>query len=305
MSTVFTFPGQGSQFPGMLHHLPDHPCIRTTLEEASQFLGKDVLLLDTEKELESTTAVQLSLLISSVASGRALVADGVHPNMVAGHSVGVFGAAVIAEVLDFTDALALVKLRGELMEEAYPLGYGMGVVIGMTEKQLTSMVNQVKSPSVFLANVNSPFEITISGDLEGIEAVLALARKEGARQAKLLNVNVPSHCPLLAPISAELTSALNNISLRRPTIPYVGNHKVRLLRDSEAIRKDLAVGVAFPVRWYDMTTLLFELGTKLFIEMSPGNVLTNLIKGAFPCVRPISIDDHGIEAAIVLANREK
>lgn len=307
MSVVFLFPGQGSQYPGMLHQLPDHPIITATLEEASVALGKDVLQFDTEQALSSTVAVQIALLVAGVATARVMLAEGATADMVAGHSVGAFGAAVIADVFTFKDALSLVKYRGERMENAYPHGYGMGVVLGLNERQLTTIINRVSTPDtpVFLANINGSTQITIAGAIPGIEAVLASARREGARKAQLLNVSVPSHCQLLESVSIQLASALQKVPFHTPSVPYVGNRNGRVLRDPEAIREDLATSIAHPVRWHDATTLLFELGARLFIEMPPGHVLRDLARSAFPSARSISISDSGMDSAILLARREK
>jgi malonate decarboxylase epsilon subunit len=306
MSVAFLFPGQGSQHPNMLHTLPDHPAIMKAMNEASEALGEDALSFDTEERLRSTIAVQVSLLISGVAAARMLQAEGVMVDMVGGHSVGAFGAAVISGALDFKDAVSLVKLRGELMEKAYPGGYGMGVVLGLHERQLTSIIEDISTPEapVFIANLNSPDQITIAGAVSGIENVLASAHTMGARKAQLLDVSVPSHCPLLDSVSNQLAKALEHVPFHEPNIPYAGNRTARALRTSRAIREDLALSVSTPVRWHDATSLLFELGTRLYIEMPPGHVLTDLATYAFSNARSISISESGIESAIVLAKRE-
>src|SRR6202795_3419015 len=140
---AFLFPGQGAQVPGMLHQMPDHCKITATFEEAGQVLGQDILKLDTEQALSSTVAVQLALLISAVASTRALQAEGIKFDLVAGLSVGAFAAAVAAEALTFKDALPLVKLRAELMEKAYPRRYGLSVVVGLNEQQLSKILSEI------------------------------------------------------------------------------------------------------------------------------------------------------------------
>lgn len=142
MSVVFLFTGQGSQQIGMFHQLPDHPVIEETFHEASEVLKEDIYTLDSEKALSSTVAVQLALLISGVATARALEAEGAAPDLVAGNSVGAFSAAVIANVLEFKDALQFVKLRAILMENAYPKGYGMGVVVGLNERRLSGIIQK-------------------------------------------------------------------------------------------------------------------------------------------------------------------
>jgi malonate decarboxylase epsilon subunit len=307
MSVAFLFPGQGSQQPNMLHDLPQHPMVTRTIEEASLALGKDVLSLDTSTALLSTRAVQLSLLISGVAIARALKSEGAIPDIVAGHSVGSFAAAVVAGTLNFSDALSVVELRGRLMENSYPSGYGMGVIIGLDERRiisLTDKINTADSP-VFIANLNAHDQITIAGSILGIEAVFTLARSRGAHNTKLLKVNVPSHCELLKSVSNEIANKMSSIILKFPTIPYVGNCKARAFRKAEEIRDDLSKGVANPVRWHEATILMFELGTRLFVEIGPGQTLTNMAKKVFPDARCISALDSGVESTIILTNRER
>lgn len=299
MSVVFLFPGQGSQCPGMLHALPDHPVVQATLNEAGEALGEDVLSFDDANLLRSTSYVQLCMLIAGVATARALLAKGVVPVMAAGHSVGAFAAAVVAGALEFGDALALVKLRGSCMEEAFPSGFGMGVVLGMTERQLLELIEHVKryappDEKVFLANVNARTQIAVAGTIAGIHSVLQAARSAGARKAAMLPVSVPSHCLLLDSVAARLARELGRIEVRQPCLPLAGNRKARLLRTAEAVREDLALGVAHPVRWHDATTLLYELGARLFVEMSPGRVLTDLVKQSFPEARSVAICESGV-----------
>lgn len=132
MSVLFTFPDQGSQRRGMLHALPSHAEVARTLQEASDTVGYDVTSLDDTDSLRSTVAVQLCILIAGVAQARVMSARGYEPDMVAGLSIGAYPAAVIAGALQYADAVKLVELRGQLMERAYPSGYGMTAIIGMT-----------------------------------------------------------------------------------------------------------------------------------------------------------------------------
>ncbi|MFC7395323.1 malonate decarboxylase subunit epsilon [Scopulibacillus cellulosilyticus] len=307
MGTAFLFPGQGSQYPGMLHDLPEHSIIEKTVQEASDVLKQDVLLLDTSEQLKSTVAVQICLLVSGVSIVRLLQEESAHPDMAAGHSVGAFGAAVTANVLSFQDALALVKRRGELMEQAYPKGYGMGVVLGMQEKQLSNILCQIHTPEnpVYIANLNSSSQMTIAGELSALKKVFEAVKEVGARKVHMLNVSVPSHCPLLKSVSGELSKILDEVSLKHPDIPYAGNRTARPLRTKEAIKEDLASSVSHPVRWHEATTVLFELGARLYVEMIPGRVLTNLAKEAFPEARAVSVSDSGWKTASILIKRHK
>jgi malonate decarboxylase epsilon subunit len=180
----------------MLHTLPSHPETVRTLDEANTALGRDVLLLDSAGALRSTVAVQLSLLVAGVAMARVLAAHGAAPQMVAGLSIGAWPAAVVAGVLEFGDAVRLVELRARLMEDAYPSGYGMTAIGGLTRQQLEPLLAQCHGP-VYLANLNAPRQLVISGSTPALDAVAALALAHGASRAERLAVPVPSHCALL------------------------------------------------------------------------------------------------------------
>jgi malonate decarboxylase epsilon subunit len=305
MSVAFLFPGQGSQQPGMLHNLPDHPAVSATLGEASTVLGDDVRTLDTEAALASTATVQVALLVAGVAVARALRAEGATPDLVAGLSVGAFTAAVTAGSLEFRDALSLVRLRGELMANTYPYGYGMAAIVGCDERQVIALVEQVSTPDapVYVANLNAPRQIVIAGADHGIDAVLDRARAAGARKAERLRVGVPSHCRLLANVADQLDRAMATVPLLPSRFPYVSNRRARALRDTEGIRADLASNVAHPVRWHDATTVLFELGARLFVELPPGGVLSDLAAAAFPNARTVATAELGLASVVSLIRR--
>ncbi|MBU8908287.1 malonate decarboxylase subunit epsilon [Desertibacillus haloalkaliphilus] len=304
MKLAFLFPGQGSQYPGLLHELPDNPIVENVITEANEVLNESVYTLHTEEALTSTRSVQLSLLTSGVATYKAFENSGVTPDFVAGHSIGAFAAAVAAGVIDFKDAVKVVNLRGELMEKAYPEGYGMGVVLGMEAHKLQAIIDRHYDEQfpVYMSNQNANDQITLSGALVRLQSVLDDAGQNGARCASLLNVSTPSHCPLLSSVSDELIEALHDIPIYRPSIPYAGNRRARLLVDPVDIRLDLAESVSAAVQWHDASTVLYEKGVRLFIEMPPGNVLSRLATNAFPEARALSVADHGFEDCHFIAS---
>jgi malonate decarboxylase epsilon subunit len=307
MSVAFLFPGQGSQRPGMLHELPDHPVARELISEAAGVLGRDVLDLDTPEALGSTVATQLALLVAGATVARVLVEEGGGADFATGHSIGAFAAAVAAGALAYPDALRLVDLRARAMEEAYPEGYGMGVIVGLDERMVSRLAAETgtaKTP-VYAANVNAPLQVGISGADDALERVLGLAREHGAHRARRLAVPTPSHTPLMAPVAARLESALADVRIDPPGIPYLSNVGGRALRDPEEIRADLARSVERPVRWHDATSLLFELGVRLFVELPPGRVLTDLATVAFPEARAIAVADAGVVSAATLIARHR
>jgi malonate decarboxylase epsilon subunit len=305
MSVLFTFPGQGAQKPGMLHALPDHPETARTLAEASAALGREVLALDGDAELRSTVAVQLCLLVAGVAMARVLAAHEASPGMVAGLSIGAWPAAVTAGVLPFEDAVRLVELRGRLMEDAYPSGYGMMAVGGLTRQQLEPLVAQVHGAGkpVYLANLNGPRQIVIAGQEAAMEEVAGLALAQGAQRAERLAVAVPSHCELLDAQARTLACAMDQVALARPRIAWVSSSLARVLFDGRRIGADLAANMARPVLWADTVRHAWERGARLAVEMPSGSVLTRLTAPEFPDGVALSCEGERLDN-LVLAVRQ-
>ena len=305
MSIAFLFPGQGSQVPGMLRALPGHPAISRTLDEVSESLGADVRELDSVEALQSTVSVQLALLACGVSMARALIEEGVEPEAVAGLSVGAFAAAVQSGVITLSDAVHLVRQRARMMEELYPTGYGLAVIVGLTEAQVSQLVeaaNTEEAP-VYVGNINTPRQIVIAGSNQGMSKVLEAARTRGARKAEPLDVSVPSHCPLLEPVAIALRASLRNMHLRPPGLIYVGNVTGRALRTADAIAEDLAGNIAHGVRWNDMARVLQELGCRLFLEMPPGHVLSELAKEIVPEMRTLAMAESSLRQAMHIAGQ--
>ncbi|MFS2028281.1 malonate decarboxylase subunit epsilon [Massilia sp. CT11-137] len=275
MSVLFTFPGQGAQKAGMLHVLPVHAETDRTLAEATQALGRDILAQDSAEALRSTVAVQLSLLVAGVAMARVLAALGAAPQMVAGLSIGAWPAAVVAGVLDFSDAVRLVELRARLMEDAYPGGYGMTAIGGLTRQQLEPLLARAHGP-VYLANLNAPRQLVVSGSAPALDAVAALALAHGATRAKRLAVPVPSHSPLLDDQARTLACACDQVPRKRPRITYISSSAARALFDADRIMADLAANMARPVLWADTLRHAWERGARTALEMPSGAVLTRL-----------------------------
>ncbi len=307
MSVAFLCPGQGAQAPGFLHRLPRDPEVLRALDAATTALGTDALALDSPEALRSTVAVQLATVVAGVAVGRALSARGADADGFAGLSVGAFTAAVLAGALELGDALRIVRTRAELMQAAFPRGFGLAAVVGLGERAAAEVVAAATSPAapVYLANLNGPTQMVIAGADAGLERALARAADAGAQRAERLPVAVPSHCELLRGVAEALAASLRAVPLARPRGAYVTNLRARATFDPGAIRDDLALSVQHPVRWHDMTTLLYEAGTRLFVEVPPGRVLTGLAETAFPEARAVAAEETALETIAVLAGRER
>jgi len=301
------FPGQGAQRPGMLHALPQEPEVIRTLREATAILGSDPLLLDTAAALTSTCAVQLCLLIAGVAMARVFCANTAVPDMVAGLSIGAYPAAVVAGVVDYADALRLVRRRGQLMESAYPQGYGMAAISGLDRYQLAALIADVHSAAtpVYLANLNGPRQMVISGSEAAMQSVLTLALASGAVKGTRLDVNVPSHCELFSHAAQEMQLYFSRTTVRRPRLTYLSASAARALFDPALIASDLAGNMAKQVYWSDTVRLAWERGARLAIEMPSGTVLSHLTTPIFTDGLAIACDDNRMDTLLALIARER
>jgi malonate decarboxylase epsilon subunit len=303
MPLALLFPGQGTHTPGFLGRLPPHPAVRSTLEEAGRVLGAGTSALDSAQALESTAAVQLTTVIAGVAMARALTAEGQEADAVAGLSVGAFAAAVACGALTFADALALVKLRGEAMAQAVPRGHGMTAILGLSERDALALIARVSARApLYLASVNGPSEVVISGPDAALELAAAEAHAAGAA-ARRLRLTIPSHCPLMEAVSGRLRTAIEGITVRAPRATYVSNTRARVAREAREVAEDLIENVSHTVRWHDSVTLLFELGCRFFVETPPGAVLSRLVRDSFPEARAVALEEVPISTVAALAAR--
>ena len=295
MKILFTFPGQGTQHPGMLQNLPG-----TELTQARDVLGAEVDMLDSPEALKHAQAVQLSLLIAGVAWARELERRGVAPDIVSGLSIGAYPAAVIAGALELSDALRLVALRGDLMEQAYPHGYGLTAIMGLTLNQVEALV---ADSGTYIANLNAETQIVIAGTDEAMAEVAKRAMAKGATKAHRLAVSVPSHCELLAEPAQKLVEAFSQVTLSRPRYAYLSGSTGRVLWQPERIADDLAMNMARTVRWQEAVISANEREARLAIEMPPGGVLTCLTRQAAWEGESIALERSGMDVAVHLAKR--
>ena len=282
MSTMWVYPGQGAQKVNMLHDLPEHPLVRHYLERASVALQCDVLTLDQPEALRSTEAVQLCLYLAGYISSSILLDEQVQPEYVAGLSIGAWTAAAVAGVYSFEQGLQLVSLRGRLMQEAYPSGYGMTAIMNADKSQVTRWVAEVYQQigKVYLANINTANQIVISGLEQAMQQVVDIAKNQGAT-AKKLNVTVPSHCELLDEQAELLVQAMENIPLNSAKFKYLSGTSARLIHASEKIKHDLIFNMCRTIDWESTVQAAWERGVRLQIEVLPGSVLTGLARKVF------------------------
>ncbi|HEY6484319.1 MAG TPA: ACP S-malonyltransferase [Steroidobacteraceae bacterium] len=283
MSFAFVFPGQGSQSVGMLATLAQsEPAVRATFDEASAVLGYDLWQLTQEgpaARLDSTECTQPAMLSAGVATWRAWrQRGGGMPAMVSGHSLGEFTALVCAEALIFAEAVGLVRFRGQVMQQAIPLGSGaMAAILGLEDAEVEAACREGAQGAVVEAvNFNSPGQVVIAGESAAVGRAIEAARARGARRAVPLPISVPSHSSLMREAGRKLGERLERIELRAPRIPYLSPTDVAIHDQPQEIRQHLTRQLSSPVQWTAAVRALTGGQTTCVIECGPGKVLTGL-----------------------------
>lgn len=283
---AMVFPGQGSQSVGMLQTLAQKfALIEKTFSEASSVLNYDlwdIVQNGPAEKLNQTAITQPALLAASVALWRLWnELNHAKPVVFAGHSLGEYSALVCANALAFEDAVNLVSLRGQYMQEAVPLGVGsMAAIIGLAEETLISICkNDAQNEIVSCANFNSPGQIVIAGNVAAVERVMANAKAAGAKLVKKLDVSVPSHCLLMKPAAEKLAQQLDKITLHKPEIPVIHNADVISHENSADIKLALKKQLVSPVRWVEtVNKITHDYAIEKIVECGPGKVLIGLNK---------------------------
>ena len=283
MTLAVLFPGQGSQRPGLLAALGAAPSARPALAEASASLtrcGAPTLAdLDTPERLATTVGAQLQLVVAGIAAADALRRAGVHPAVVAGHSVGAFAAAVTAGVLTVDEAVPVVLERARAMTRSAGDGrWGMLAVQGLTRGAVERLIADVATAQdpLWLAVVNARDQVVAAGSRPALSRLARAAEAGGARRAVALDVAVASHCPVQAAAAGAVADALAAVPHRRPAAAVVLGSG-RRTTSAGAVLEDLAGAVARPVRWYDAVRLLPEIGVRRVVQVPPGRVLLDLL----------------------------
>ena len=282
---AFVFPGQGSQSVGMLAELAEtHAEVRATFEEASDGAGADLWALSQggpEEMLNRTEYTQPALLAAGIAVWRAWEANGgSRPALLAGHSLGEYTALVAAGALSLKDGAHLVRIRGQLMQDAAPAGTGaMAAVLGAEDALVEAVCVEASNSTVVVpANYNSPGQIVIGGDAAAVDRALALLQEKGVRKAVKLAVSVPSHTPLMREAANRLAETMAGLRWNSPSLPVVQNVDAKAHDGIDAIRDALVRQLYLPVQWTRCVEALASRGMTRVAECGPGKVLTGLVK---------------------------
>ncbi len=296
--TAFIFPGQGSQSVGMGKDMFDNfPKAREVFEEADDALGfllSEMCFSGTAEDLALTANTQPAILATSMAVFSAMEAEGFPlPDYVAGHSLGEYSALVAANSLSLKEAVKTVRKRGKYMQNAVPVGVGaMAAILGLDLETLkTACEEAAKSQVCSPANINSPSQVVIAGNVEAIDRAIEIVKERGAKRAVKLNVSAPFHCALMKPAQDKLTEDLREIDFQDLRFPLVENVSARENSKGERVRTALSEQVSSPVLWKDTIEYLIEKGVKTFIEVGAGKILSGLVKQINRDVRCMNVED--------------
>lgn len=297
MSFAFVFPGQGSQSLNMMDGFADLPVVKQTFDEASAVLGDDLwamLKAESADAINATVNTQPLMLAAGVATWRAWQAvGGALPVAVAGHSLGEYSALVAAGALGFADAVKLVRLRAQAMQEAVPAGEGaMAAILNLSDDDIRAACAEAAQGEVVEAvNFNSPGQVVIAGAKAAVERAMELCKAKGAKRALPLPVSVPSHCALMKPAAERLAAALAEVEIKAPTIPVLHNADVASYSDPAQIRDALVRQLYSPVRWTETVQKLAADGVLKLAECGPGKVLAGLAKRIDGNVKGLALTD--------------
>ena len=314
MSLAFVFPGQGSQSPGMLAALAAaEPVVEETFAEASTVLGYDLWSLcqqGPESELGVTEKTQPAMLAAGVAVWRAWRRhDGPRPVAMAGHSLGEYTALVCSGAIDFAAAVDLVRFRGQVMQQAVPLGQGaMAAILGLEDDALAAACREAEQGEVVEpVNFNAPGQVVIAGHASAVARAIEAAKARGAKRAVLLPVSVPSHSRLMVGAAGRLAERLASVEVRMPDVAAVYTVDVQTHASPDGIRQALKEQLYKPVRWAETVRAMLASGVTTLVECGPGKVLTSLNRRIErrPELAMLAVEDPAGLAAALAACREK
>jgi len=281
------FPGQGSQFVGMGSELArEFPEAKEIFEEADDMLGfpiSELMWKGPEEDLNDTVNTQPALYIHSMAANRIFTNryPGFQPAFVAGHSLGEISALSAAGALSFNEGLGLVRVRGELMKRAGELSPGgMAAILGLDISTLEKICSEASREDelVQVANDNCPGQVVISGAKPAVERAITFAKSAGAKRGVSLAVSIAAHSPLMNSIQLEWDNVVDTCAMNNTTVPVIGNVHANSLTTADSLRADLKDQMSSRVRWTESVEKMFEMGTRVFIEVGSGNVLIGLIR---------------------------
>ncbi len=288
MATAFTFPGQGSQQVGMGRALAEaFPSARAVFQEVDDALGEKlsaIIFEGPEETLTLTANAQPALMAVSIAAMRAMESVGLElgnaAKFVAGHSLGEYSALCAAGSISLADTARLLRIRGNAMQAAVPVGVGaMAAIIGLEQSDVEAICDAARgSGTCQIANDNGGGQLVISGSKAEVEAAAEAAKAKGAKRALILPVSAPFHSAMMAPAADAMREALANVEVKAPVVPLIANVLAAPISDPQEVRNRLVEQVTGQVRWAETITWLGQNGIDSLVEVGSGKVLSGLAK---------------------------
>lgn len=281
---AYIFPGQGSQFVGMGKHLYEkYSYVRDIYETADHALDFSITKLIFEgpaEELQKTINAQPAILTASIAIYEVIRRSGIQPGAVAGHSLGEYSALVAAGSIKFYDAVRLVRMRGQFMQEAVPLGKGgMMAVLGMAPEDMVEGCRRASGTGIVeAANFNCPGQVVVSGEIDALKKAQDIFKELGAKRCILLQVSAPFHSSMMVSAGEKMIKELSKVEIKDPAVPLVANISADYISTADGVRDALIRQISGPVLWEQSMRRLIDDGYTLFVEVGPGQVLTGLMK---------------------------
>ena len=307
MTRAFVFPGQGAQTIGMGRDLAQaYPAARAVFAEVDDALSEslsDLIWNGQAEQLQLTQNAQPALMATSIAALRALESEGIAVTTaayVAGHSLGEYSALCAAGALSLTDTARLLRLRGQAMQAAVPVGVGaMAALLGLDFAAAAEVAAEAAQGEVCqAANDNDPAQVVVSGHRGAVERALEIAKARGAKRALLLPVSAPFHCALMQPAADAMAAALSEVTLLAPRVPLVANVRADAVTDPETIRALLVAQVTGSVRWRESVLWMESRGVTEAWEIGAGKALSGMIKRIAPGISTRAI---GLPADVAAA----
>ena len=294
---AFLFPGQGAQVVGMGKDFFDtYDIAKKRFAEADEALGYSISKLCFEgpaDQLQLTEHTQPAILTVAVIAAELLRAEGIEPEIAAGHSLGEYAALVAAGVLSFQDAVVLVHKRGAYMQEAVPVGEGaMAAVIGLDDDMIIAACAEASAAGAVQAvNFNCPGQTVIAGTAKGVETAVQLLQEKGAKKAVILPVSAPFHSTLMEPAAKKLAAELDKVTLHDAAFPVVSNYTGGLQQTAAEIKANLVAQADHPVRWIACVNTMRDFGADTYVECGPGKTLAGFNKRIDKALKSLNVEN--------------
>ena len=294
---AFVFPGQGAQYIGMGKELFENIQVSRDIfniaDEELKFKLSELCFNGEVEELNITENTQPAILATSIAALMALKDRGIKCDVTAGLSLGEYSALVCSGVMDFKDAIGLVKKRGRFMQEAVPVGIGtMAAILGLEADLVQEACTEARTSGIVeIANLNCPGQIVIAGEIAAVELACEKAKEKGAKRAMLLSVSAPFHTSMLKPAAEKLEVELENINLSDITIPVMTNVTGNYISSKDDIKPTLKLQVMSSVLWETIIRNMIKDGVDTFVEIGPGKVLSGFVKKIDRKLTVVNVED--------------